>query len=97
MNDQNQGRIAVNVPAEACSAVQDMLAKALPKLAPGMESAASVFKALYDVLAYLGCSMVDGGDRTITISVRHLDADEVSIIVDSTFHLPPEADVGVHH
>lgn len=97
MNDENQGGMAVNVPALACDGIKEFLAKALERLPPGMEAAATIYGTLDQVLEYLGRSVVDGGDRTITISVRHIDEDEVSIIVTSTIHLPPEADVGVHH
>lgn len=88
---------ANNVPAIACAAIRDFLAKAAEKVPPGMEAADSIYQTLNDVLEALGRSAVDGGDRTITISVRHLDADEVSINVTSMVHLPPQGDIAVSH
>jgi hypothetical protein len=97
MSEESTNTVTTNVPALACAAIQEFLAKALMKLPPGMEAAASVYQTLDHVLGYLGQSAVDGADRTITISLRHIDAGEASINVTSVLHLPPEAEVGARH
>lgn len=89
--------VTTNVPALACAAIREFLAKALKVLPPDMEEATSVYNTLDQVLEHLGRSAVDGGDRTITISMRHIDAGEASINVMSVLHLPPEDEVGVRH
>lgn len=97
MNNETTNTLTTNVPALACAAIKDFLAKALMKLPPGMEAATPVYRALDDVLEYLGQSAADGADRTITISVHHIDAGKASINVTSVLHLPPEGEVGVRH
>lgn len=87
--DTSKDTVTINVPAAACAGLQEFLAKALEKLPPGMEGATAIYQTLDQVLGYLGQSAVDGVDRTITISVRHIGADEVSINVNSALHLPP--------
>ncbi|MCC6787268.1 MAG: hypothetical protein IT547_05470 [Hyphomonadaceae bacterium] len=86
-----------NVPALACAAIKDFLANAALKLPSGMEEAAVIYQTLDQVLGYLGQSAVDGGDRTITVSVRHIDANEAKINVNSVLHLPPLNDGNVRH
>lgn len=88
MSQESTNTITGNVPALACAAIKEFLAKALEKLPPGMEAATTIYKTLDDVLEYLGRSVVDGVDRTITISVNHIDADEGKIKVISKVHLP---------
>lgn len=75
-----------NVPALACAAVKDVLAKATGKIPPGMEDAKSIYQTLDKVLDWLAQSAVDGDDRTITITVRHIDANEARINVSSALH-----------
>lgn len=94
---ENNNTPVTDVSALACAAIKKFLVKAVQMLPPGMEAAKPVYQTLDAVLEYLGRSAVDGGDRTITISVRHLDADEVSINVTSTVHLPPQGDIAVSH
>lgn len=89
MTYQQTNTLTRNVPALACSAIKEFLVKALQKLPPGLEGAATIYQTLDQVLGYLGQSAEDGGDRTITISVEHIDADEAKINVTSVLHLPP--------
>lgn len=89
MSEHDTNTVPTNIPALACAAIKDFLAKATVKLPPGMEEATVIYQTLDQVLGYLGQSAVDGGDRTITISVRHTDAKEASITVTSVLHLPP--------
>lgn len=95
MNEENP--IFHNVPAIACAAIKVFLADALDKLPPGMEAATTIYQTLDQVLEYLGRSVVDGVDRTITISIRHIDAEQMSIFVNSTLDLPAEGDAAVQH
>lgn len=93
---ENNTNPATSVPAIVCAAVKDFLGRAAEKLPPGMEAAKSVYQTLDQVLEYLGKSAIDGGDRTITISVQHIDAGEARIAVTSVLHLPPQGDVVSH-
>lgn len=97
MSEEKSNTVTTNVPALACAAIKELLAKALVRLPSGMEAAAPVYQTLDHVLEHLGRSAVDGADRTIMISIRHIDDGEASINVKSVLHLPPEGEVGVRH